>query len=526
MRASRAVLSTLLSLGLALGVVAAVPSATVGATTGTIAGHVIDDAHGWDMGYLRVTAYVDTGSGWEFAATVYEPSSGDYQLTGLAPGTYRVRIQNQPGYFRSEWYADAASLETASDVTVTADGTTTVNAALAPSTLILGRVTGPAGYATDTSVLAYRNVSGSWAQVGTVGFPDPDSAGSYTIGDLTPGTYRVCALTSSFYLGKCYGGPSVETATDIAVTAEAAALDIDLQLDTASYVTGVAQVWDAIDGRHKVAGATVTAHRLVDGAWQPVGSYVSEAGDFDYGEFAVGGLTPGTYRLSVAPPEDYAQYYKVTYWPDSDTIAGAEDIVVPAGGGVQDITITLQPSVTYTLVQAPTLSGTPQVGKPLRATPGTWTPTPEDITYTWLADGKFAAETTGLTWTPTVRQVGKRISLTATADGLHVPYNEVTTAETAPVAAAPVVNRTLPTISGYARVGRTLRVSAGQWTPARVTLRYKWLANGIAIRGATGSSYALKAAQRGKRIAVRVTASATSYRSTTITTKRTATVTR
>jgi hypothetical protein len=253
---------------------------------------------------------------------------------------------------------------------------------------------------------------------------------------------------------------------------------------------------------------------------------VSLGGVFNYGEFSVGGLAPGTYRLSVAPPEAYADYYKVTYWPDADTIVGARDIEVAAGDVVSDIAITLKPSVTYALVNAPKLSSAPQVGLPLRATPATWTPTPADITYTWLADGKFAAETAGPTWTPTVRQVGKRISLTATATGPHVPYAEVTTAETAPVVAAPVVNRRLPAISGTAQVGRRLRVSAGQWSPTRVTLKYRWLANGTAIRGATEASYVLKAAQRGKRITVRATASATGYRPTTVTTKRTGKIAR
>ncbi|KRA32592.1 MULTISPECIES: ExeM/NucH family extracellular endonuclease [unclassified Nocardioides] len=99
------------------------------------------------------------------------------------------------------------------------------------------------------------------------------------------------------------------------------------------------------------------------------------------------------------------------------------------------------------------------------------------------------------------------LTLTGAATGTStiVP---ITVAEPDPV---PVVNNSLPTVTGTARVGKRLTATPGTWTPAPTSVSYQWLANLTPIPGATGSTLVLKAAQVGKRISVRVTAKATGY---------------
>jgi len=66
----------------------------------------------------------------------------------------------------------------------------------------------------------------------------------------------------------------------------------------------------------------------------------------------------------------------------------------------------------------------------------------------------------------------------------------------------------VPTISGTATVGQTLTGANGTWAgDATITYAYQWYANNIAISGATSGTYVLLAAQSGKRITLRVTAS-------------------
>jgi hypothetical protein len=63
-----------------------------------------------------------------------------------------------------------------------------------------------------------------------------------------------------------------------------------------------------------------------------------------------------------------------------------------------------------------------------------------------------------------------------------------------------------PAITGTVRVGVTVRAATGTWTPAATSYAYQWYASGVAIKGATGSAYAVPAAVRGKRLSVTVTA--------------------
>jgi hypothetical protein len=72
--------------------------------------------------------------------------------------------------------------------------------------------------------------------------------------------------------------------------------------------------------------------------------------------------------------------------------------------------------------------------------------------------------------------------------------------------ASPVVHLVgaAPRVNGTARVGKRLTAVAGHWTPG-TRLSYQWLANGKAIKGATGTSLHLTRKLKGKKVAVRVT---------------------
>jgi hypothetical protein len=72
-----------------------------------------------------------------------------------------------------------------------------------------------------------------------------------------------------------------------------------------------------------------------------------------------------------------------------------------------------------------------------------------------------------------------------------------------------------------AKVTKTLRVTKGTWTPTTVTRKIQWLANGKRIKGATKSRLRLTKKLAGKRISVRVIASAPGLAPLKVTTKRT-----
>ena len=73
----------------------------------------------------------------------------------------------------------------------------------------------------------------------------------------------------------------------------------------------------------------------------------------------------------------------------------------------------------------------------------------------------------------------------------------------------------IPVISGTREVGKVLTAKTGVWAPNPVSFSYQWKRAGVAIAGATRSSYVVRPGDVGKAIAVTVTAKRTKYISTT-----------
>lgn len=78
-------------------------------------------------------------------------------------------------------------------------------------------------------------------------------------------------------------------------------------------------------------------------------------------------------------------------------------------------------------------------------------------------------------------------------------------------AMTPVTNVTAPKISGTAKVGQTLRVSTGTWSPTPTSYTYAWKIGSTTV--STTSSYKVAASAKGKTVTVTVTAVADGYTS-------------
>ncbi len=155
----------------------------------------------------------------------------------------------------------------------------------------------------------------------------------------------------------------------------------------------------------------------------------------------------------------------------------------------------------------PTVSGTPRVGNPLTAQPGTWT-SGTTLAYLWLLDGAPVAS--GATFTPTADQRGRSLAVRVT--GTKAGYTQATRDSEASTIGTGVLTARTPTISGTAKVGSRLSAAAGTWTSG-TALAYQWFAAGTPVSGATASSFVPGAAQRGKAMTVRVTGTKDGYTS-------------
>lgn len=131
------------------------------------------------------------------------------------------------------------------------------------------------------------------------------------------------------------------------------------------------------------------------------------------------------------------------------------------------------------------------------------------LTYQWLADSAVIAGATSPTLTLTQSQVGKAIAVTAKYTDNRGTAESVASAATTKVANTNDAPTGTVTISGSAAQGQTLTASNtlvdadGIPTSGTGAIGYQWLADGVAITSATGSSITLTQAQVGSAISVR-----------------------
>jgi hypothetical protein len=159
---------------------------------------------------------------------------------------------------------------------------------------------------------------------------------------------------------------------------------------------------------------------------------------------------------------------------------------------------------SFLLSRPPAIRGKAQVGVRLAADPGLWSPKAR-LSYQWLLNGAPVAGATGTTFTPTAGMLHQRIALQVTARRHGFLTSIVTTDPTAAVRLGRIANTALPTVSGSAIFGHTLRATAGSWSVDGVTVTYQWLRDGAEIRGATERTYTTRRADRGHHVWVRVT---------------------
>ncbi|SEH04471.1 Serine-aspartate repeat-containing protein D precursor [Candidatus Venteria ishoeyi] len=295
---------------------------TAGSISGTVTGNA-DTA----LQDIWAVAYAWNDSTWVQVRGAHTDAAGHYEIVGLNSGTYRIGFETwqQPDYIAK--YYDAASIDAATDITVTAgNATPDINTQLVTPGAITGTVTD----STDTAIqdiwaVAYAWNDSAWVQVRGA---HTDAAGYYEIVGLNPGTYRIGFETwkQPDYFAKYYDAASIDAATNISVTADNATPDINTQLATPGTITGT--VTDSTDTA--IQDIWAVAYAWNDSAWVQVrGAYTDAAGYYE-----IVGLNPGTYRIGFEiwqQPDYIAKYY------DAASIDAAMDISVTSGNATANI---------------------------------------------------------------------------------------------------------------------------------------------------------------------------------------------
>ncbi|MGN7252712.1 beta strand repeat-containing protein [Arthrobacter sp. SAFR-014] len=532
---------------------------------------------------------------------------GSYSFRGLAAGSYKLQFQSYgyAGLLQQQWYSDASSIDTATEVAVT-DGQdrTAIDATMKKSASISGKITAPDSV-NLSKALVYATRAESPDQTAAVASVGAD--GTYTLSGLEPGTYKVrFSGEQSGATDLWYGGTTPDTATPVVVAAEEAKASVNMTVTTGASISGTVTgsgslygypvtVYDLAGktarttqtdaaGKYSVVGLAAKSYKiafnrsngtyqdeaqfyankpesaglnqaevitlaqnqslqnidatlktggsvtgtLLDSAGKPLqyayveaytrdGSFVSRYGSSDAaGKFSIGGLTTGKYFLHVFRDAIRGNLYS----GNTAEEASATPVAVTSGSAT---TFDLSYAAPQLTAPTPTISGTPKVDSTLTASPGTWGPSPVTLSYQWKADGADIAEATATTYKPTAATVGKILTVSVTGSKAGYATATKTSAATAKVAAGTLTAPT-PTISGTAAVDSTLTAAPGTWGPAPVPLGYQWKADGADIAGATAATYKPTTATVGKILTVTVTGTKDGYTTETRTSAATAKV--
>ncbi|WP_213815798.1 hypothetical protein [Glaciihabitans sp. dw_435] len=174
---------------------------------------------------------------------------------------------------------------------------------------------------------------------------------------------------------------------------------------------------------------------------------------------------------------------------------------------VQTKPLAVAPMVT----SLPKVVGPPNVGQILRADVSAWRPTTATFRYQWLRNGKTIPRATHSTYRLVAADKGKHVDVRVSAtQGGYAPATK--TSVTRILTANPLLTKSpVPHVVGTPAVGSVLTASAGVWAPKGVALSYRWRVNGVLLAKASGRTYTIPAAARGKVISVTVTGTKKGY---------------
>ena len=266
--------------------------------------------------------------GWQDDGNAVTGADGTYNIAEMNTGRYRVCFGDATdGTYAQACYQDAPTVDGATEVAVTVGQTITgINAKLATAGHIAGTVTGTGGSALagiKVEASVWSASQNGWQMMGS-GVTGSD--GTYGVGALSAGSYRVCFTdgNTNGYATQCYtDAVTADGAADVAVAAGQTTAGINAQLAPAGHITGT--VTDAtgrgllriqVDARVWDAGTN---------NWQWVTSVVTGPD----GTYNVGALHAGTYRICFSDLNRGA--YADECYNNATTVAGGTDVPVVAG---------------------------------------------------------------------------------------------------------------------------------------------------------------------------------------------------
>ncbi len=273
-----------------------------------------------------------------YIKSTYTDPNGQFTLTDLEPGDYKVNFDYYSGNYIPEWYDDRPDFDTADLVTVTDGGITPdINAVLEVGGIITGTVT-----AEDTGLPLADITVYAYTETGNyVNSTSTDTNGNYTIDQLAAGSYIIEFAqygSDASYVGEYYNNqPDFESADPIAVTPPDVTPDIDAVLQKGGGITGAVTAEGSGDPLQDVSVY------LYDSG----GDYVSSTSVDSNGLYTLTLLASGVYYVRFNPYGTSDSYIS-EYYDNQLDLLSADPITVTAPAVVSGIDASLELGATIT----------------------------------------------------------------------------------------------------------------------------------------------------------------------------------
>lgn len=433
-------------------------------------------------------------------------SEGQFSISGLSPGDYAVSSTDlaQDSTYVPTWLGRVSECAASPKLSIET-GAEPIDASvqLINGATLSGRVTASSGQPVLNSTVEIYRADSDWSRWISV-----DAEGRYRFTRLTPGAYvlRAVGPKQSSWLDVWWPDAVERAGAQTITVAEGETVDdTDAQLVAGSRISG-----KLVDGQGQpIAGVWVSASRSdPSGEW----NYATSSHTNAAGEFTMGRLRAGDYRLQYSPPSGRGDaHFAPAWWPGVIQDSEAETLTVPVEG-----TLTLADVTLYRVIdiaeQAVFSQLTPAVGECLDATVmhyGTYDWTKK---VRWYRDGTLVPDAVSDCYTITAADLGTRLSAIADLSGTGLLPMTVQLGETQPVALGRLVVRDKPQPTTWPpQVGQALAYLGGEWEPSPSSFSYQWHRDGKALTGETASYYVVTDADYGSVFSLSLTASAPGY---------------
>jgi hypothetical protein len=289
------------------------------AIAGTITGVVTSDSNGQPIQGLWVYACDYTTN--EYLNGGNTDSNGSYSISGLAEGTYRIRVSTGDSNYVEEYYNNAFDYESAAAVYVASSGVTQdINFGLETGGTVSGTIVDSNGQPiVDMPVNCMDYQTNRWVN-GTTS----DANGQYAVQKIPAGTYIVMVWAEqTIYASEYYDNKiSQDTATPVSVSAGQQTTGIDFSIDLGALISGI------VKNSSDVGQANVQVNCWADNGYGTGAQ--TEANGF----YKCGGLPVGyNYNVVAYPPaESNYMITRITVYAYQPGEYTDEDIVLGDGG--------------------------------------------------------------------------------------------------------------------------------------------------------------------------------------------------